>query len=285
MATISLLLGASLFIYLGLIVLVDMRLMLDGHDELKDLSSLAFVCMGWSGRFLIDFFILLSGVGSIMSYTVVIGELATKLLTSWGWLYASSFSGLCIVTSVIFVLFVLPLCLRRHFGHFTYISVISMMSVATVLLLIVVAGPLVTAQPMNPTDAVIVYTGMSSGAGTQLGSIIFALGCSYAVLPTFQCITPRYRTQQGWGDVSFWSVLIGFLALFTMGLSGYLVFRGTTDDIIISNFTGCRAVNDCYCIRTNSDYPFTLFSVLFHLLPTVMFPSSQDIMPIPSKSW
>ena len=196
--------------------------------------------MGWSGRFLIDFFIFLSGVGSIMSYTVVIGDLATKLLSSWGWVYATTTSGLYTVTSVIYVLFVLPLCLRRHFGHFTYISVISMMSVATVLLLIIVAGPLTTTQPMDSTSATIVYTGISTGAGQQLGSIIFALGCSYAVLPTFQSMDARYRTQQGWCDVAFWSVLIGFLALFTMGLSGYLVFRGTTDDIIINNFTGIR---------------------------------------------
>ena len=105
-------------------------------------------------------------------------------------------------------------------------------------MLIVIAGPLTATQPMDSSKATIVYTGISKGAGTQLGSIIFALGCSYAVLPTYQAMDTRYQTQQGWRDVAFWSVLIGFLALFTMGLSGYLVFRGTTDDIIINNFTG-----------------------------------------------
>ena len=131
MATSLLLLGATIFIFLGLVVLVDCRLMLSDSDDLNDLSTLAFVCMGWSGRFLVDWFIFLSGVGSIMSYTVVIGDLATNLLASWGWAFSSTISGFWIVTSIIYVLFVLPLCLRRHFGHFTYISVISMMSVGT----------------------------------------------------------------------------------------------------------------------------------------------------------
>lgn len=87
-----------------------------------------------------------------------------------------------------------------------------MASVATVLLLIVIAGPLVATESTTTTTTSTteqlqqqdqIHYFVPTGAAEQFGSIVFALGCSYCVLPTFQCIARPHQTQQGWRYVAF----------------------------------------------------------------------------------
>jgi hypothetical protein len=52
------------------------------------------------------------------------------------------------------------------------------------------------------------------------------------------CVYIRRKNSEGWKDVAFISIISGYCAIFVMGISGYLIFGDTTDEIILSNFSG-----------------------------------------------
>lgn len=216
------------FVYLGIVALIEVSI----HTSTDDFSAVGRACFGRAGELAVDISIIISSVGSIMSYIAVIGHLASTLLGSWGWSYANN-DGVYLITSIMIFAFVMPLCAHRYFGHFAFISVLSMGSVCCVLLLIVIVGPIITAGTHRVERLFI-----QNGALGQLGSIIFALNCAPSVLPTYKYIKKEHKNSEGWRQIAFASTLAGYIGILLMGISGYLMFGDNTEEIIIMNFTG-----------------------------------------------
>jgi amino acid permease len=76
------------------------------------------------------------------------------------------------------------------------------------------------------------WEGIISG----MGSILFALGFVIGVLPAYE--TAHQHTQQYFDYYLLFTVLIGSIVYFSLGLIGYLCFRSSVDVDILSNFTG-----------------------------------------------
>ena len=222
---VILLTSASFFVWLGITAMIETGIQTSTYD----FSSLGFVCLGQLGANAVDISIIVTGVGSIMSYIAIIGHLSTLLLASWGWTYAAE-RGIYLITSILIFVFVLPFCLYRNFGHFAFISLLSMGSVVCVIILLITAGPVISHNDITTTQF------FEARAGGQLGSIIFALNCSANVFPTYKCIEDRYKNKSGWRKIAFFSVVIAYFAILTMGLGGYLIFGTQTDAIIVTNF-------------------------------------------------
>jgi solute carrier family 36 (proton-coupled amino acid transporter) len=218
----------AVFVYLGIIALVEASI----HTSTDDFSALGRVCLGRFGESAVDVSIIISSVGSIMSYVAVIGHLASTLLASWGWSYAGN-DGVYLITSLMIFAFVMPFCAHRYFGHFAFISVLSMGSVCCVILLLVVVGPIITAGTVVTNKFFI-----QNGALGQLGSIIFALNCAPSVLPTYRYIEKEHQNSEGWRQIAFTSTAAGYIMILVMGLIGYLMFGDETEEIIIMNFRG-----------------------------------------------
>ena len=227
-SAILLLTLTSVFVWLGMVAMIETGI----HANTYDFGHLGHACLGRFGGQAVDISIIFTGVGSIMSYITVIGHLASTLLGSWGWGYAAD-GGIYLVTTVLILGCTLPFCVYRSFGHFAFISVLSMGSVACILLLIVIAGPIISKNNVASTKDFI-----SSSALGQLGSIIFALNCAPSVFPTFKYIESSHKNSVGWRKIAFFSVLSGYLAILIMGLGGYLVFGDNTEEIIVTNFKG-----------------------------------------------
>lgn len=172
---------ASVFVWIGMIALVEVGI----YTSTYDYPSLGQVCLGKMGKRLVNWSIIIMGIGSIMSYIVLLGLFSTTLFASWGWSWAVN-GGIYLVTSIMVFILILPFCIYRSFGHFAFISVLSMGSVLSILILLLIAGPLVS-------DTDFRFTKFFAGRETvnQLGSIVFALNCTPSVFPTYNCITER----------------------------------------------------------------------------------------------
>ncbi len=129
---------AGLFIWLGLISLVQC-----GIEYRKlDYSSLAKSAFGDVGEYIIDIVIVLNTFGALMSYITVVGGTCSELFISWGCSENNPACSVYFVTSIIISFFVLPFCFNRFYGEMGNVSVISILSIGSILLLVIIGGPI-----------------------------------------------------------------------------------------------------------------------------------------------
>lgn len=215
--------STSLFIALGLRMLVESG----SRYNKSDYSSLANFAFGKIGGEVVDVAIIINCFGALMSYITVVGGTSADLIASWGCqidfcsVYSFSFFIMCIV--------VMPLCLSRYFGHLGFISIISIISIDSVLLLVLIGGPMnAVSGPLNMFDI--------KGTLIKVGSVVFALSCAPATFHAHGSM--REKDLKSWTKVTLWSVCLGSMMLVMMGLGGYLAFRQDTSGEILENFTG-----------------------------------------------
>ena len=223
-AAILMLSVAACFMWLGLNVLIECGV---AHGKL-DYSELAREAYGDVGERIVDIAIVVGNFGALLSYLDVIGGTSSQLLYSWGCDSNNNGCSAYLTTSILVFIFILPVCLLRHFGHLAIYSIISMFAIGSVLVLVVIAGPI------KSIDGHI--TLFSSGAGSKLGSIIFTLSCAFAAFPTYKSMKDANTVK--WSKVTSQTIVIGYSMCVVMGVAGYLSFKDTTDGLIVSNFKG-----------------------------------------------
>jgi len=201
-----------------------------------DLSDLAGYCFGDVGDKLTDIFVAVGNFGALLSYLTVIGGEASEMLGEIGDLSGSDmvkeFGKIQIILPIIVVLFSLPLCLTRLYGHFVMISTISIFSITCVMGLVLFYGPIAGS---NYQDEPVVWFNFL-GAVEELGSTVFAFACSYAVFHAYNSMDPG--SQKGFDKLAGVTVMIGAFMCLVTGLAGYLCFRSHTEGDILDNFTG-----------------------------------------------
>jgi len=228
-------LGAQLLIQAGL------------ANQKLDYSELTNHAFGRTGDILIDLSVVLSCFGALLSYlTVISGQLARVIVDCVGssdpW-YTQEVFLLPLVTSLL----ILPWCLTRFYGHFVAISVVSISSVTSVMLMVLIAGPLQASEHAH--EALVWFDVV--GSLRKFGSALFALGFSYAAFHTFNSM--KRKTEASWRTVTAPAVLIGVAMCIATGLTGYLCFRQSTMGDILNNFTG-------------KNFYFVKFLMMLHLI-------------------
>ncbi len=214
---------AAVFIWLALVVLVECGITRGKFDY----SELAFSIFGGRGEMIVDACISLGSFGATLSYLDIVGGTSSDLLYSWG-CNSSGGCGAYLITALLTLIFILPLCSMRYFGHLAIFSVLSMTAILSCLFLVIIGGPIVGSNQRA--------AGFKSGAGVQLGSIIFTLNCSFAAFHSYKCM--KDPTPEKWRTICGWIVLIGYIMCCAMGISGYLAFGDGVNGIILNNFTG-----------------------------------------------
>jgi len=213
--------------WMSLLIITDVGVQL----QVLEFSGLAERAFGKTGLFINDVSIIIGAFGALLGYILVIGEMMSGLLLGWG--CQSKVCGMYGITTVFVCFFVLPLCLRRQFGHLAYIAVFSIVTITTVLFLVTIGGPIRTrndssSEPLNTLNF--------GGALRSLGSIIFALGCTPANFQAYIAAEKGVRNMASWSRVTAYAVSIGATMLLIMGSAGYLSFQSNVQGNILTNF-------------------------------------------------
>jgi amino acid permease len=127
----------TVFIWLGLVLLIE------SGEAIKtlDYSELAKAAFGRTGEIIVDALIIMNNFGALLSYIVIVGGTLAELLDSWG-CYTEACNVYYMTCFTVFTI-VLPVCMLRFYGHLTYISIFSISSIASVLVLVLIGGPIV----------------------------------------------------------------------------------------------------------------------------------------------
>jgi sodium-coupled neutral amino acid transporter 2 len=201
---------AAYLIWLGVVILIDL-----GYSHSKsDYSELAIFAFGSYGKYAVDISIVIGNFGAIMSYILIIGDTAATLLHGWGCHneVGCSFYLMVILFTVIFIL---PICSMRIFGHLAIYSVMSIISLTCITLLTLIGGPIVgDGSKAN----------LANGYGflTQFGSIVYALSFAFASFHNYNSLLDA--NPKSWREVSYWSVVIALGFCVTIGL-GIVITR------------------------------------------------------------
>jgi solute carrier family 38 (sodium-coupled neutral amino acid transporter), member 11 len=214
---------AAGFIWLSLIVLIECGIKCGKFDY----SELAKSLFGDTGEAIVDVAIALGNFGALLSYLDIIGGTSSDLFLSWG-CESSTGCGPYVTTTIISLLFILPMCSMRYFGHLAFYSVFSMTAIISCLFLVVIAGPIVGSGGRTE--------GFKKGSGVQLGSVIFTLNCAFAAFHSYKSM--KDPTSAKWRIISASIVLIGVAMCCIMGVAGYVSFGDDVDGVILNNFTG-----------------------------------------------
>eukprot|EP01036_Dinobryon_divergens_P028613 gene28613-37589_t len=235
---------ASIGTWLGLLCLTAAGV----HVNTLEYSGLAKRAFQEHGERLVDVAIIILTFGAQLGYILVVGTTISQLLSAWG--CSSVVCDYFFTTIVAVALFVMPVCMFRHFGHLAYISLFSIGAIVAVLMLVLIGGPI--KHTLNHTSDV--YNAFSiTGTLKSVGSIVFSLSCASANFQAFISTEHKSRNLDSWKYITGSAVLAGTLMCMVMGLVGYLSFGSDTQGMILDNFP-------------NPGYDFFRIMVVTHLI-------------------
>jgi len=197
-----------------------------------DLSAVGGYCYGILGCGLTDFMIAVATFGGLLAYMVVISGEVVDMLSDIPNSEDQWWTNISILLPVIVLLFCVPTCLTRHFGHLVLVSTISVFSICCVMALVIVYGPIAGREYQHERILIFSLTGML----TECGSVVFAV--TYITGSFFAFNSLELKNQARWPIVSAKASCMGTFMCFITGLSGYLSFRSATNGEILLNFSG-----------------------------------------------
>ena len=216
---------ASAMTWLGLNLLTAAGVKTNIHEY----GRLAKHALGHTGEIIIDVSIIIGCFGALLGYILVVGNTLSDLLYSWG--CESVACDIYFTTISAVGIFVLPICLFRHFGHLAFLSLFSVLTIVLVLGLVIIGGPL-----EKIPGKIELFNGL--GFLQSFGSIVFSLSCAAANFQAYITTDKSYQNRQSWMSVTGYVVAIGSIMCASMGIAGYSSFKETTDGIILDNFVG-----------------------------------------------
>ncbi len=200
-------------------------------ENVLEYSGLAKRAFEKNGERVVDISIIILAFGAQLGYILVVGTTLSSLLSSWG---CNSLACDDILTTIIAVgLFVLPVCLFRHFGHLAWLSLFSVAAILAVLVLVVIGGPIKHEAEHYSSDYKVFDI---SGTLRSTGSIVFALSCASANFQAFISTEKKSQAMGPWSWVTGLAVALGSIMCVIMGVAGYLSFSSDTEGMILDNF-------------------------------------------------
>ena len=150
--------------------------------------------------------------GAQLGYIIVIGQTLTELLQGWGCSNLVCDQYFTTVFSTVFL--VSPICLFRHFGHLAWLSIFSICAIVLCIGLVVIAGPIKTAN--DTKDSIVWYDPV--GSLQSIGSIVFALSCSPANFQAYVSTDRKSQNLDTWSYVTGGAVFLGSGMCVLMGV-------------------------------------------------------------------
>lgn len=212
---------------------VDLLIRCADQTQIFEYSELCAAAFPNIGEVVLDVSIVTGNLGALLSYIVIIGSLSENILMVYGvapaWYTTATFWSFILV-----MLFVIPTCCIRNYGHLAFISYISISAISGTILLVLFGGPMNAAahkyEELN-------FMNMKGSLAT-IGSVVFAFGYASAVFHSYTAMKRSDRTVETFSKVAIWTTSLGVGMCFLLGLVGYLCFRNDVDADILENFAG-----------------------------------------------
>lgn len=227
------------YIIVGIVMYMGVELLIRSAEraDIFNYSQLADTVLGPWGRFTVDMSITINNAGALLSYILIIGSLSHEVVDSMT--YGPCDEWWCnagFLTVFPIVIFTIPLCCIRNFGHLAIISYLSVAVIASIVLLVLIGGPVHRVYYDQTEHDRTIKTGSFYGCIATVGDIVFALGYITAIFHAYHGM--EHKNVQNFTNVAKIVNSLGVIMCFVTGFVGYLCFMGDVDSNIVSNFDG-----------------------------------------------
>jgi amino acid permease len=253
-------LATAEFLIIGALTYMGVVVMFQAAEVVHcfDYSRLAGKALGdHVGNLIFDIAITINNTGSLLSYVLVIGTLIENVIDTYAVANSAIYLDTSFLTGLVMILFVLPSCLIRSFGHLSGVALVSCCAILMTFVLVIVGGPI---ESSSHSSDVLVEADFLGSIST-VGFIVFALGYSAATFHSFEALVPR--TVPAFQNVALWTTVVGSIMCYLTGVVGYTSFRNDTQTDILENFTGILG---------------SIFKIAVIIQMIFYFPSDYNIM-------
>lgn len=226
------------YLIIGCMIYGGVDLMTRCADEAKIYhcySKVVMMYLGEYGGLVVDWAFVINNAGALLSYILIVGSLLKSMIdTSVGHTCTLWCCNIAFLTLLPIVLFSVPLCLIRNYGHLAIISYLSIAAICGSILLVIIGGPVHRAQDHHDDYTNNLLLGDFVGSIQSIGGIVFALGYITAI---FQSYTAHKDvTVEKFSYITRNVTFIGTVMCCITGLVGYISFGSNTQANILENF-------------------------------------------------
>ncbi len=211
---------------------VDLITRCADHAKLFDYSDIARHFLGKYGAMIVDWAFVINNAGALLSYILIVGSLIDSVVQTFSncnlWCCNVGF-----LTVTPILLFTVPFCLIRDFGHLAVISYISIVAISGSIMLVIIGGPLHRQQHDDDADHTLLL-GSFTGSIKAIGSIVFALGYVTGAFQSYVAL--KDKSVAKFSAITRNTTLLGTAMCFVTGLMGYLSFGSATKSNVLENF-------------------------------------------------
>ncbi|KAL0482446.1 sodium-coupled neutral amino acid transporter [Acrasis kona] len=210
--------------------------------------------------------VVIVGAGAMMSYTIIIGQLSSSLMTVFLKLVQAPqnvidvLGNTILLTFIIMLVIVFPLCCLRHIQFLGYTSLLSILSALFVVVAIVIRCAQKGISGQLPGQISLV--GSFSSILAAFPVVAFSLTSHVTLLPMIEQM--RSPTVKKVSAVGAASVLVCISMYLSMAVSGYVLFAENTQDNILNSFDPSDTLivfaKLCVLVVVILSYPLFLYS-------------------------
>lgn len=192
-----------------------------------DFEDVAGHYLGNTGYYAVLLFMWVFSYGAMVAYLVIVGDTIPVVLQL---LFNASSPNRNLITILLSVAVVLPLCLLRDLSSLSWTSMLSVIADTLLIIIIVVASPIEANIEHIKPNIDFVNSSLFAGVGT----ISFAFVCQHNSFLMFKSL--EVQTYANWSIVASLSVGFSYFLCLIFGLSGYLSFAESTKGDLLTNF-------------------------------------------------
>jgi amino acid permease len=200
-------------------------------------QAVAYHAFGQNGTRVGKFFLFINLFGTIIAYSIIIGNLMQPAVQGWANTTEKHFyTDALFLSGVMIVGFVVPLAFFSKIQQLEKTSAIALISVFAVLILVLWRSIEKLIKDGKHVEMPTLFNWNLVGVSQALPMIAFALGCQTQVIPIYAELRDDLK-ERGQMTVILMLGNISCSAIYEIiAFFGYLEFGSTTNEVILDNY-------------------------------------------------
>ena len=238
----------------------------------ESLYELGFVCMGKFAIYVIAGAIFISGIGCIMIYLIVFGDVSASLAKQ----ALTSDEESIMTTRAIYVLAIsilmTPLCLKKMLSEMKIVSILLFVSIGIFIIVFIIQLASGTNENHDETYGQYYKVDFNMALVTGLNIIVLAYSYQINLFPTYNSLGAIKSNETGLNAVMIGTGL-SFLIYSTLGVLAIYIFGSSLDPSVLTNVD---EETNVYSIVIR----VTFLVVLGCHIPYMFFPTKESFLII-----
>lgn len=234
---------------------------LGSKKEIWTYSSFIKYCFGRSGFWIVNLIVAINGLGTMVSYLIIIGDLVSPIAELYlGWHSSGLLKSRTIAIVSSSILVILPLVMYREIGKLSKFSILGVACVPVLIVSVIYRSFSLDVPEFHPSF-------FGDNVLPSIGVMAFSFVSNQMAFMNY--LTLKEKSTKRWGKATSIGLTVSLALSVLLGVIGYAVFGNN----VKANILSCFASDDNLI---NFARIFLSISMLF-TYPMQFFPARQSL--------